>query len=314
MHQLPSDEERSSISKQIKEKLANLDLIEIKNWFELVDLPDTSETTVIDIIGKIRSYIGYSVLPVAQHRLYRCRPINKDEGPPVLLSGLLSPPITRTKQGRCNLAEKPVLYVSDNPSILLQECHIEAGQQFVILQFNHLPDVKEDIMCALLGIEPTHLFKGNPVIEQAEKARIDFFGNEYNKVREIESQLHKKFVRDDDPSGLTYKLTSHLCDHSFSKIQNLDAICYPSIATNGAGNNYAIKPEVIDKAYEPVKAGLYELIQDGSTKQVDRAILCKEGEIQWGKDEAIDSPIPIGIKKIDPDDPEIYIAPWKKRK
>ena len=312
MHQLHSDEERLSISKQIKEKLAKLNLIEIKDWFELVDLPDTSEATVIDIIGKIRSYIGYLTLPVATHRLYRCRPLNKDENPPILLSGLLSPPIKKTKQGRCNLAEKPVLYVSDNPSILLQECHIEAGQQFVILQFNHLPDVKEDIKCMLLGIEPTYLFKNNPVIEQAEKARVDFFGNEYNKVREIESQLHKKFVRDDDPSGLTYKLTSHLCDHLFSKNQNLEAIFYPSIAANGSGHNYAIKPGVIDKAYEPVKANLYVLSQDGSMKQVDGAILYKEGELQWGKDEAIDSPIPTGIVQIDPNDPEIYIAPWKK--
>ncbi|MBW8041292.1 MAG: hypothetical protein FVQ85_14985 [Planctomycetes bacterium] len=314
MHQLPSDEERLSISKQIKEKLAKLNLIEIKDWFELVDLPDTSEATVIDIIGKIRSYIGYLTLPVATHRLYRCRPLNKDENPPVLLSGLLSPPIKKTKQGRCNFAEKPVLYVSDNPSILSQECHIAAGQQFVILQFNHLPvpDVKEDITCMLLGIEPTYLFKNNPAIESVEKFRVEFFGSDYNKVREIERQLHKYFVRDDDPSGLTYKLTAHLCDHLFFKNQNLEAIFYPSIATNGVGNNYAIKPGAIDKAYEPVKAGLYELSQDGSAKQVDGAILCKEGEIQWGKDEAIDSPIPIGIKQIDPNDPDIYIAPWKK--
>lgn len=312
MHQSSSDEARLSISKKIREKLAILNLIEIEEWFELVDLPDTSEGAVIDIIGKIRTYIGYSVLPVAQHRLYRCRPLNKDKNPPVLLSGLLSPPINKTERGRCNLAGKPVLYVSDHPSILPQECHIEAGQQFVILQFNRFPDVKEDISCALLGIEPTHLFGSNPAIEQHEKAMVDFFGNEYSKVREVENQLHKHFVRDDDPSGLTYKLTSHLCDHSFSKIKNLDAIFYPSIATNGTGNNYAIKPGVIDKAYEPVKAGLYELSQDGSTKQVDGAILCKEGKIQWGKDEAIDTPIPIGIRQIDPNDPEIYMTPWKE--
>lgn len=308
MHQSVSD----GVRKKIRDKLAKLNLIEIENWFELVDLPDTSEAAVVNIIGKIRSYIGYLELPVATHRLYRCRLLNKDKKPPVLLSGLLSPPINKTKQGRCNLAEKPVLYVSDNPSILPQECHIEAGQQFVILQFDHLPDVKEDIKCTLLGIEPTHLFKNNPAIEQVEKTRVDLFGNGYHKVREIESQLHKKFVRDDDHSGLTYKLTSHLCDYLFSKRQSLEAIFYPSIAAKGDGHNYAIKPGVIEKAYEPVKAGLYELSQDGSTKRVDGAILCKEGEIQWGKDEVIDSPIPTGIEQIDPNDPEIYIAPWKK--
>lgn len=308
MQQSSSDE----VQLLIREKLAKLKPKEIKEWFELVDLPNTSEATVVNIIQKIRSYIGYSEVPVATHRLYRCRSLNKDENPPILLAGLLAPPIEKTKQGRCNLAGKPILYVSDNPSILSQECHIVAGQQFVILQFNHLPNVKEDISCTLLGIELTHLFKNNPAIERFEKSRVEFFGSDYYKIREIESQLHKYFVRDDDPSSLTYKLTAHLCDHLFSKIQNLEAIFYPSIVSNGSGHNYAIKSGVIEKAYEPVKAGLYVLTEDGSTKQVDGAILSKEGKIQWGKDVAIDSPIPIGITHIDPDDPDIYIAPWKK--
>ncbi|MEE9276457.1 MAG: hypothetical protein V3V62_14225, partial [bacterium] len=80
---------------------------------------------------------------------------------------------------------------------------------------------------------------------------------------------------------------------------------------DGSGHNYAIKPGIIGKAFEPVKAGLYLLSWDGSIKREDGAILCKDGKLEWGKDEGIDNPVPVGVKQINPDDPDIYIAPWK---
>ena len=105
--------------------------------------------------------------------------------------------------------------------------------------------------------------------------------------------------------------TANFCDHVFSGNKNLDAIFYPSIATNASGSNYAIRPGIIDKAFEPVKFGSFVFNHDGIVEQTDGATLGNNGAIEWGQDDLIDDPIPAGIRKIDPDDPDIYIAPWK---
>lgn len=295
----------------LRKKLAKLNLLEIKQWFELIDKPDVSDATVVEVIQRISSHTVYMTFPVATYRHYRCRPLHNDENPPTQITELLTPPIDKTRQERCNLAGNPVLYVSDNPSILPQECHIKAGQQFAVAQFNRLQDVKEDLNCFLLGVEPRILLGDTPEILNIQKQKTERLGSEYGTLREIESSLHKSFIRDDDPSGLTYTLTARLCDYLFSMDNGLDAICYPSIAAKASGHNHAIRAGAIDKAYEPVKACLYELNEDGSWKQIDGAILNKDGKIEWGKDEPIDSRVPVRIRQIDPNDPDRYIAPWK---
>lgn len=295
----------------VREKLAALSALEVKQWFELAEKPDVSKITITDVIEKISNHIVHLTLPVATHRLYRCRPLKEGEVPPKILSGVLSPPAKATNLGRCNLDGKPVLYVSDSPDILIQECHIEAGQQFVISQFNRLENVQEDISCFLLGIEPRVLLGDTPQVKEIEKYKTEFLGDGYKILRKVERLLHKSFIRDDDPSGLTYTFTANLCDHVFSINHYADAIFYPSIATNASGRNFAIKPGIIDKAFEPVKFGSFVLNHDGTVEREDGATLGKGGAIEWGKDVSIDNPIPVGARMIDPDDPDIYIAPWK---
>lgn len=306
IHQKNVDELRAAI----REKLGRLEYLEIEQWFELVKKPDVSEITVVEIVKKIRSLVMYSDMSIGAHRLYRCRPLNKGKNPPSLLSGLLAPPISLTKQGRCNLAGNPVLYVSDRPSILVQECHIVENQHFVVLQFDHLSGMEQDTRCTLLGIELTILLENHPKLEDAEKFKVDFFGQHYEKARYIERKLHKFFVRDDDSFGSTYLLTSHLCSYTFSKLPDLEAILYPSIATDGSGHNYAFKLGTINRTYEPVRAGLCVLHKDGSVEQLDGATVHKDGRLEWGKDESIESPVPVGVRQIDPNDPDRYIAPW----
>lgn len=295
----------------VKEMLIKLDILEVQQWFALVEKPDVSKATVTEVIGKISEHLMHMTLPVATHRLYRCRPLSGSNTLPNQLSELLEPPALKTEQQRCNLARKPVLYVSDNPDILLEECHIQDGQQFIITQFDRLSVVQEDMSCFLLGIEPRVLLGDTPQIKEIEKFRTETLGAGYINLREIERMLHQSFIRNDDPSGLAYMFTASLCDHVFSINKYADAVFYPSIATNASGHNYAIRPRAIAKAFEPVKCVAFVLNHDGTMEQINGATLGEDGAVEWGKDNFIDNPVPVGARLIDPNDPDIYIAPWK---
>lgn len=119
-------------------------------------------------------------------------------------------------------------------------------------------------------------------------------------------------MREDDKEGLTYSLTAYYCDNLLANATEVDAIFYPSIAGKGMGNNFAIKPGQIFKAYNPKKVGLYISNVSGSYSQIDGGIINGENVI-WGQNLSIDNPVPVNVRQIDPNDPRIFIAPWKNR-
>ena len=284
---------------------------QILKWFDDINSSEVTLDRLEYVIEKIMGIVGHTTIPVATHRLYRCRPF-KDSGiQKDSLSDLLQPPAEFTKDGRCNIEGRPVLYVSDNANALVEECNLEIGQKFCLLQFDRLSNLTEDLNCMMLGIEPNHALSNDPSIREIKQFWQDFYGKEYSKYQEISSCLHKVFVRNGTDNSIVYKLTSKLCHSYFEKNSKLDAIFYPSIANKGAWRNYAIRPSVINKAYTPSKVVFCELAEDRSFIWLDGGEIENNGDISWGREMFLDFPVAVGMSPLDVSDPELYIHPLK---
>lgn len=280
-------------------------------WFGAINSSEVTLDTLEYIIDKVMGIVGHTTIPVASHRLYRCRPFKDDSIKKDSLSDLLQPPAEHTVDGRCNIEGVPVLYVSDNANALIEECGLTVGQKFCLLQFDRLSNLSEDLNCMMLGIEPNHALPNAPSINEIKKFWRDVYGREYSKYQEISSCLHKAFIRDGEDDSMVYEFTSTLCHKYFEKNSILDAVLYPSIANNGAWRNFAIRPGVINKAYAPSKAVFCELAEDRSFIWLDGGEIEYNGDISWGREIFLDLPIAVGISPLDINDPELYIHPLK---
>jgi len=301
---------RDKAQKLLNESLSKLTNEEIVLLFEEANNSDTPISRVQEIVGEIFGYIGFLLLPIAQHHFYRARYWGKKKDYPEKFSQLLEPEPKLTEQNRCNIKNKPALYVSTHPMALVSECHYKAGDIYAMAQFDRTLKT-EDLSCMMLGIDPQHRFEGSPAMDNIVKFKMEFFGDNYQKYKFIEQLLHEQFVRDDDKKGVTYRFTANLCEKYFSSCPDLDAIVYPSIATQGSFTNLAIRPNIYSKAYTGIKVGIFEVLGDGSSRQLAGALANPDGELNWVSMSPIDQPKAVGVHKIDPNDTRIYIAPWK---
>lgn len=302
---------QEELRNRINERLSKRTNEEISFLFKEANDNNTSVVRVKEIITEITGYIGYLLLPIAQHHFYRARYWGDKKEYPTNLSQLLEPDSSKTRQNRCNIEKKPVLYVSTHPEALVAECHYKPGDIYVLVQFDHTLKT-EDLSCMLLGIDAQHKFESDLAIENVEQFRKGFFGENYDKYKFIEKELHTQFVRNDDEDGLTYRFTANLCDRLFSTCTDLDAIVYPSIATQGAVNNLAIRAKCYSKTYTASKAGIFEVLQNGSSRQLVGALIDSCSNLNWHGTSIIDQPKGVGIRETDPNDTRIYIAPWRK--
>lgn len=284
----------------VQKRLAKVDKNRIINWFSSASREETPELRVREILSEILGCIGITAWPVAQHKLYRCRPWDDGCPLPTELSELMAPKRDLVSRNRCNIDNVPTLYLTEDPRVLISECHIKQSEKYIVLQFDRLTDT-EDISCVVLGMEPIHEFGNDPRLIEMEDYRKNLYGKHYKKVKLIESLLHREFVRDDDQTGLTYRITSNLVDLIFEKVRRVDAVYYPSVASNGSANNLALKPESIHKAYKPVKAGLYQLSSDGTSTQLNGAVI-ENNEIKWGETVKVDNPVPVSVRSVSPNE------------
>lgn len=148
------------------------------------------------------------------------------------------------------------------------------------------------------------------MMHKMETFRKEFFGTNYLIYQFIEETLHRQFIKSADDKGVTYRFTANLCDNFYSN-PNLDAIVYPSIETHGAVNNLAILPNKYSKTYTATKVGLFEVLDDGSSRQLMGATINGKKIINWNAVSVIDQPVGVSIRQLYPNDKRIYIAPWK---
>ncbi len=297
--------------KSIRKELSRLTRNQISKWYLDIDSAETSDAKMDYIIDKVMRLVGISTIPIATHRLYRCRSFQNDIVKVESIFELLQPPSSVAGEGRCNLKKRPVLYVTDNANSLVAECGLSVGQKFCLVQFDHLANVKEDLNCVLLGIKPHHAIPNDPDVEKIKEFWVNFYGSEYDKYKLLTTLIHKSFVRSGKDGRNIYKFTARLCDKVYNSGSNIDAIFYPSIANNGACRNYAIRPEVIRKSYCYSKVVLCELDGDYKFTWLDGGEIDEGGKIIWGKSVFLDYPVAVGVSKKDLNDPSLYIHPRK---
>lgn len=139
----------------------------------------------------------------------------------------------------------------------------------------------------------------------------NFWGENYETYRFMESQLHRAFVFEGDSDGIVYRFTAQICDQYFSACQELDAIYYPSIASIGEYHNLVIRPDRYSKTYTARKVALFEVLDINSIRQIHSASIDGNQNLEWNNHVVIDAPVPVGGRLINQNDPRVYIAPWR---
>lgn len=302
--------EKGEVQRIVNEKLSKRTNEEFVSLFDEANDPETTAARVQEIVSEITQYVPFMLVPVAQHHFFRSRYWGTQDKYPGYISELLEPEPGKATQQRCNIENKPVLYVSSHPRALIAECHYKCGDIYTMVQFDRAL-IKEDLSCLMLGMDAHQVFQGSPAMENMMEFKKEFYGDNFLKYQFIERLLNRQFVRDDDPKGITYRFTANLCEKYFSASAELDAIVYPSIATQGAVHNLAIRPNTFYKTYQARKAGIFEVLSDHGSRQLAGARINADGKLDWSIFHTFDKPKPVGVRAIDPDDPRIYIAPWK---
>lgn len=306
-------QETSSLNNEhldlINNRISSTTKKEVLSLIDEVNNKNTSESRAKDIIKIFYEYILTITIPVAQHHFYRARYWSNEPNFPAKLNQLLEPLPAKTGIGRCNIKDNPVLYVTTDPRALVAECRYKPGAVYALTQFDRTLKT-EDLQCLHLGLHYLLEFPGDSMMQEIEAIRKNTFGKNYPMYQFIEETIHKQFIKSEDNEGLSYRFTANLCN-MFFRNPKLDAIVYPSIETCGAVNNLAIRPEKYLKTYIASKVGLFEVLEDGSSRQLMGAIIDDQEISNWDSVLEIDQPVGVNIRQRDPNDKRIYIAPWK---
>jgi hypothetical protein len=308
---MESPQQRESRISFIK-KFSEIKKEDIELYLKEVNDARTSEERVKEIVNKFVEYFPVLEISVGQHHFYRSRFWGNRTDYPSDLCQLLEPLPRDTKKNRCNIEKHPVLYVSVHPRALIAECGYKSGNIYVLTQFDRtLEPEDKDLRCVVLGIDVFQRFE-NAQTQKMDALLKELMGNNYEMYQFIQSKIHTQFVRKSDEKGLTYRFTANLCHRFFSVDPELDAIVYPSIENAGAVYNLAIRPNMYSKAYTASKVILFEVLEDGSSRQLASSLIDDNQNLNWQNKTTIDNPIPVNLRRINPNDSRIYIAPWRE--
>jgi hypothetical protein len=153
------------------------------------------------------------------------------------------PPPRLTRNNRLNEKGRPVLYASGSQFAVLEEIGAKAGDFVHVVALPFQPDAK--LKCCVVG-EITQVNRWGRALLSEE------VGSELNRIlRGMNFDVGRSFVftdsllasllRDPRAAESEYLRSRILARLLFAKIQNLEAIIYPSVAHEGA-MNFAIQP------------------------------------------------------------------------
>ncbi|WP_415897028.1 hypothetical protein [Neptuniibacter sp. QD57_21] len=279
---------------------------------KLFDLASSEQSSISEIkyaSNKILELQLTVSIPVLSHHWYRARPISFPHTEIDTLDKLLEPPADKCRPGRCNLEGKPCLYLTNNPQALVKEAQVGVSEDFIMLQFDKIPDEKMGLPLIFLGVSRKHLANPHKLDTSYEELIVNSLDKQYEKHLYIETKLHEAFVAESNDT-LTYRFTSILVDN-LMETPGIAGIYYPSIATSGTAKNLALLPGQIFNKFNAKKAFYYKSVGTSEWELSDSAVIDDNNIVRWGYKVDPDLPKPIGVKKINPSDPDIFIAPWK---
>jgi hypothetical protein len=227
----------------------------------------TDEAVAFRIKRIIHQY-NFQTRPLVLTGVYRARP---NEGTKLFSRAeeLWYPPADRIiRPGRLNRPGQACFYGASMPNTAIYELHPAAGQIVTVLIAKTRSDLPETLQVAFLGLERCRAVDVGHITEH------DMFRHSPSFRKESGEGNYRKWLAIDDylsdilgqqvPPGeeYNYQPSIALADLLFTA-PGLDAINYPSVASDDRGINIALKPERADALFRPFEAWVIEIGQDG---------------------------------------------------
>jgi hypothetical protein len=228
------------------------------------DLRALSNEAVAQRIARIIDQYPFQLRPLDLTGVYRAR-LNEGTTPFDRASQLWYPPAGAImRAGRLNRAGQQCFYAASMPNTAMLELYLTAGQLVTVLIAGTRSGLAETLQAAFIGLERCTAADVDHLTEH------DMFRHSPNFRQRLGEGSYRKWLTVDDylseilgqpvPRGEEhrYKPSIALAELLFNA-PNLDAINYPSVASDNKGINIALSPTRADQLFRPLEAWMIEI-------------------------------------------------------
>jgi len=189
---------------------------------------------------------------------------------------LWAPPPNKTKKGRCNFDQEPVLYVSTDPANCFAELNIQLKQQVYMICYKR--KIGSLSLRAVFGTD----LKAIGLEEQIFTNENDTLS--YRILREfLRSEFMKPTCRECSGSNFIYNMTASICS-LLRAGPNVDGFVYPS-AVNSFNQNVALLPDCAKQKLELQDVRIVKLISNNADEVayefLFKGILDDKKQVNW---------------------------------
>jgi len=299
LSQQNNSEERLVVKRNLN-SISTFDLRRRINSFRSVDLESASMNAVDIRLRTIMDQYHIKMNNLYLNGLLRARKNNEREDFNHVRE-LWYPPQEKIKiYGRLNNIGQSLFYASSNAQTAIYELRHQAGDRITVLVVRPKENVSYFSNIVFIGLDRSSA----PEVSSINKS--ESLKNSEEFKRGVGSKNHKKFVLIDsfledlltlkieEGEEYKYKPTVILAEILFS-IPNIDALNYPSVATNLNGINFCTTPEKADEHFYGDEAWVIDILDVGvhpdsgkilyKTKFIKRSkSIDSDGKIEWLKE------------------------------
>lgn len=230
-----------------------------------LDLKVITQEVLADRIGRVINQYPFQVHSWVVSGVYRARK-NKPGKLFLNASELWYPPKPEyvEKPGRLNRVGQVVFYAADTPNTSAIELRVKPGDMFTVLVSRVRNGSFEERRTAFVGLARSlapeaKTLRAEEMFRTAKRFREHLGEGNYKKWLLVDNYLSDVFgaVVPDGQMHL-YGPTIALAEHLF-KAPTVDAVTYPSVATNDHGINVCMLPSIADSLFAPSEAWMIEV-------------------------------------------------------
>lgn len=220
-------------------------------------------------------------------KVYRCR-TNGNKGLFCDIKELWYPPKENIKEiGRFNNIGEQVFYCAVNEIGAVNECYLDIGETITILQCE-LIDKNRQLKIANMFLDDFKDVEG--IIVNVNSIQTNFQAQSILQTRNniCSHAVIQKFLECESvkrvKKGEEYRYkTSVAIKDIFWTIEDLDGICYPSVAIDKQNINFALRPSAADNNYKPIKVWVMKKILHEGEESLQCINISKEIDYETGK-------------------------------
>lgn len=262
------------------------------------------ETTPFDEVNKaaVKFLRGHLEWASAYHidDLYRGRKWEKNDDPPAHASQLLAlKPEKVTGFGRLNVPGQSLLYTSELPQTVFNECLVKPGDEIMVIRLRRIPTSPSLYISRFAELPmTTDLDKAG----KSEKEIRDMVGSDENYAKLIEMRKQISFFFKEkitEDRNYAYKITAALAEKHTGP-GPLHGIMYPSVVTQFVTFNLGLKPDIVGTHFVPHSVAWFRIrkidwnMHHVFTKHTAR--ITKNGFLVWDDSLSFDAPCPEGME------------------